>query len=92
VRTRARDHTGAEYLRLVAPQEQCGFCPRQLSICETRVQYVQTLSKLLHLVGKGKKCSSPHCGHGDLRYRSPEVGRLVLKAHEFGRDVVIWAG
>lgn len=92
MRTRARDHTGAEYLRLVAPQEQCGFCLRQLGICETRVQYVQTLDKLLHVVGKGKKCSSPHCGHGALRYRSPEVGRLVLKGHEFGRDVVTWAG
>jgi hypothetical protein len=56
------------------------------------VQYVQTLNKLLHLVGKGKKCGSPQCEHASVRYRSPDVGRLVLKGHEFGRDVVIWAG
>ena len=92
VRTQGRDHSRAEYLRLVAVQEDCGFCGKRLAICETRERYVQTLSKLLHVEGKGKKCVSPDCGHGELRYRSPEVGRLVLKGHEFGRDVVIWAG
>ena len=92
MRTQGRDHSGAEYLRLVAVQEDCGFCGKRLAICETRERYVQTLSKLLHVEGKGKKCVSPDCGHGELRYRSPEVGRLVLKGHEFGRDVVIWAG
>jgi hypothetical protein len=63
-----------------------------LAICETRERYVQTLTQLLHIVGKGKKCVSPICDYGHLRYRSPEVGRLVLKAHEFGRDVALWAG
>lgn len=92
MRTHGRDHSGAEYLRLVAPQEGCGFCSARLGICETRERYVQTLTKLLHVVGKGKKCDSPSCGHEGLRYRPPEVGRLVLKGHEFGRDVVIWAG
>jgi hypothetical protein len=43
-------------------------------------------------VGKGKKCAARDCAHGALRYRSPDVGRLVLRAHEFGRDVVLWAG
>ncbi|MGH9669973.1 MAG: transposase [Terriglobales bacterium] len=46
----------------------------------------------MHLVGKGKRCSRDDCEHRRLRYRSPEVGRLVLKGHEFGRDVVLWAG
>jgi hypothetical protein len=63
-----------------------------LTICETQDRYVQTLGKLLYVVGKGKKCSAPSCEYAALRYRSPEVGRLVLKAHEFGRDVVIWSG
>ena len=76
----------------MAPQKECSFCDKRLVICETRARYVQALTRLLHVVGKGKRCDSPDCGHGDLRYRSPEVGRLVLKAHEFGRDVVIWAG
>jgi hypothetical protein len=76
----------------VAPQEQCSFCGGRLGICETRERYVQTLTKLLYVVGKGKKCAAPGCDYGALRYRSPEVGRLVLKAHEFGRDVVIWTG
>ena len=63
-----------------------------MTICETQDRYVQTLGKLLYVVGKGKKCPAPNCEHRALRYRSPEVGRLVLKAHEFGRDVVIWSG
>lgn len=92
MRTQGRDHSGAEYLRLVAPQQQCSFCDGRLGICETRERYVQTLNKLFYVVGKGKKCAARRCEYGALRYRSPEVGRLVLKAHEFGRDVVIWAG
>jgi len=76
----------------VPQEEQCFFCGGRLMICETQERYVQTLTKLLHVIGKGKKCASRDCGHGALRYRSPEVGRLVLKAHEFGRDIVLWAG
>lgn len=61
-------------------------------ICETQERYVQTLTKLVHVVGKGKKCAASDCQHQALRYRSPDVGRLVLKGHEFGRDIVLWAG
>jgi hypothetical protein len=61
-------------------------------IYETQERYVQTLTSLLHVISKGKRCGSADCGHGSLRYRSPEVGRLVLKAHEFGRDIVLWTG
>jgi hypothetical protein len=46
----------------------------------------------VHVIGKGKKCAARDCEHGALRYRSPEVGRLVLKGHEFGRDIVLWVG
>jgi hypothetical protein len=77
---------------LVAPQVQCAFCGDRLTICETQERYVRTLEKLIHIEGKGKKCDAPACSHGALRYRSPEVGRLVLKAHEFGRDVVLFCG
>ena len=35
---------------------------------------------------------SPHCAYEGLRYRSPDVGRLGLKGHEFGRDIVLWSG
>src|SRR2546425_2670013 len=70
VRTRGRDHSTAEYLRLVAPEKQCPFCGGRVAICETRERYVQTLTKLLHVVGKGKKCVSGACGHEELRYRS----------------------
>ena len=80
------------YLRLVAPQVECPFCDGRLAIYETQQRYVQTLEKLLHVDGKGKRCTVPECEHRAIRYRSPEIGRLVLKAHEFGRDVVIWCG
>jgi len=92
MRIRHRDRSGAELLRLMPQEETCFFCGAGLVICETQQRYVQTLTTLLHVLGKGKKCASRDCAHGTLRYRSPDVGRLVLKAHEFGRDVVLWAG
>ena len=92
MRTRGRDHGGAELLRLVPQEEQCFFCGARLVICETQERYVRTLRTLFHVIGKGKKCASGDCEHGALRYRSPEIGRLVLKGHEFGRDIVLWAG
>ena len=53
---------------------------------------MQTLDKLLHLVLRDKKCPSDGCARATLRYRSAEEGRLVLKDHEFGLDVVMFAG
>jgi hypothetical protein len=50
------------------------------------------LDQDLHLIMKDKRCSSSSCAHAHLRYRSPVEGRLVLKDHEFGLDVVILAG
>jgi hypothetical protein len=76
----------------VPQEERCFFCGARLVICETQERYVQTLTTLLHVIGKGKKCVARDCAHGALRYRSPDIGRLVLKAHEFGRDIVLWAG
>jgi hypothetical protein len=92
VRNRARDLSHAHEVKFVAPEVICAFCESPLWIVETRVRHVQTLEPLLRVVLKGKKCSSGSCAHTGLRYRPPEEGRLVLKAHEFGLDVVILAG
>ena len=89
MRTRSRNLDGATAVRLVPSEESCHICAGKLAICETQERYVQTLTSLLHVISKGKKCSS--VTHG-LRYRSPEVGRMVLKGHEFGLDIVLWAG
>ena len=92
MRTHGRDRSQATDLRLVPGEEQCCFCGEPLVICETRERYVQSLTALVHVIGKGKRCVSPHCAYEGLRYRSPDVGRLVLKGHEFGRDIVLWSG
>jgi hypothetical protein len=92
MRAHGRDHSGATDLRLVPPEAQCFFCGGRLVICETQERYVQTLTRLVHVIGKGKKCTARDCAHGALRYRSPDIGRLVLKGHEFGRDLVLWVG
>ena len=92
MRTHGRDRSQTTDLRLVPGEEQCFFCEEPLRICETREWYVQGLTALVHVIGKGTRCVSPHCAYGGLRYRSPAVGRLVLKGHEFGRDIVLWAG
>ena len=64
MRTRGRDHGGAELLRLVPQEEQCFFCGARLVICETQERYVRTLTTLFHVIGKGKKCVSGDCEHG----------------------------
>jgi hypothetical protein len=63
-----------------------------LWIVQWRDRYVQTLDKDLYLIMKDKRCPSSGCPHANLRYRSPLEGRLVLKNHEFGLDVVMFAG
>jgi len=92
VRHHGRDHTQAEKHVLVAPQDSCASCGGVLWIGQWRDRYVQTLDKDLYLIMKDKRCSSSSCAHAHLRYRSPLEGRLVLKDHEFGLDVVILAG
>ena len=88
----ARDHSGAEYVRLVTPETVCPLCSTHLAICETRVRYVQTMEKLLRVEGKGKRCTAEGGAHAGLRFHSPDLGRLVLKGQEFGRDVVMFSG
>lgn len=92
MRNHARDRSHAREVKFVASEEDCPFCKSALWIVETRVRHVQMLDELVRLELKGKKCSSPSCEHAMLRYRPPEEGRLVLKAHEFGLDVAILAG
>lgn len=92
MRTRARDHSVAQPLILVAANERCLFCGARLKICEWRQRYVQTLPRLIDLTAKCKKCPAAGCPHPEVRYRPSEEGRLVLKGHEFGLDVVVFAG
>lgn len=92
MRKYSRDRSQAELQRIVAPNERCPFCDKGLAIVETRERYVQTLTKFIHLVLKGKSCSSKTCAHTALRYRPLEEGRIVLKGHEFGLDVVVFSG
>ena len=92
MRFRGRDRSGAKDLRLVPIEKRCAFCPERLVTCEAQERHVQGLTASYHVISKGKRCVSPLCVHGALRYRSPEVGRLVLKGHEFGRDIVLWSG
>jgi ssDNA-binding Zn-finger/Zn-ribbon topoisomerase 1 len=87
-----RDQSHAEELILVAPMEKCPSCRHNLWIVQWRQRYVQTLDKCLHLVMKDKRCPSAGCPRPELRYRSPEEGRLALKRHDFGLDVVLFAG
>jgi hypothetical protein len=92
MRRGSRDRSHAERLDLVAPYERCPSCNTGLWITQWRERHVQTLDKMLYLVLKDKKCPSPTCPRPTLRYRPAEEGRLVLKDHEFGLDVVVFAG
>jgi hypothetical protein len=91
MRNGSRDRSGAKDLILAAPQTQC-MCGGRVWISQWRERWVQRLDALLHLVMKDKKCVSLGCPHASLRYRAPEEGRLALKDHEFGLDVVLFVG
>lgn len=92
VRKEGRDRSETRELVLVASNETCPFCAAGLFICEHRHRYVETLTGLVHVIAKGKRCSSSSCAHPEVRVRPSEEGRLVLKGHEFGLDVVMYAG
>jgi len=77
---------------LVASNDQCPVCGAGVWIRQWRDRYVQTLDKMLYVVSRDKKCSSVSCPRPGLRYRPVEEGRLALKDHEFGLDVVIFCG
>jgi len=92
VRDHARDRSQAQDHELVVLQERCPFCQTRLWAAKRRERYVVTLEKMLRLRIQERHCPNPACRGPRVRYRPAEEGRLVLKAHEFGLDVVVFAG
>jgi hypothetical protein len=79
-------------LILTAPQTACALCDGSVWVRHWRERWVQTLNALLHVTLKEKQCVAPRCPGARLWYRPVEEGRLALKDHEFGLDVVLFAG
>lgn len=87
-----RYRPAARTREFVAPYDTCSSCNRTLWIVQWRQRQIETLDESLNLVMKDKACRWPGCPRPNRVYRSPEEGRLVLKGHEYGLDVVIAAG
>ena len=51
-----------------------------------------TLDGFVHLVSQWKTCCQAGCVGAGMTYRPAEEGRIVLKDHEFGLDVLVFAG
>jgi hypothetical protein len=79
-------------LILTAPQTSCARCAGPVWVKHWRERWIQTLDALLHVVLKEKQCVAASCAGARLWYRPAEEGRLALKDHEFGLDVVMFAG
>lgn len=93
MRAQARDHSRAgEPKILVASAVDCPECEVGLGILRNRHRFVETLDGLVHLVSKWKTCRQGGCIGAGRTYRPAEEGRIVLKDHEFGLDVLLLAG
>lgn len=93
VRAQIRDRLRAgEPKILVPPFVQCPACAIPLASLRSRHRHVETLNGLVHLVSRWKTCRQAGCAEVGRTYRPAEEGRIVLKDHEFGLDVLVFAG
>lgn len=92
MRNHGRNRSGAKELILTAPQTACASCGGPVWVRHWRERWLQRLDALLHVVLKEKQCIASACPGARWWYRAPEEGRLALKDHEFGLDVVLFAG
>jgi hypothetical protein len=77
---------------LVASVTECPECEIGLGSLRSRHRFVETLDGFVHLVSKWKTCRVQGCRGAGRTYRPAGEGRIVLKSHEFGLDVLVLAG
>jgi hypothetical protein len=76
-----------ETLRPTCPQ-----CGGKLWSDYDNVRTITTLTEVVRLTLKVRRCHSPTCGRYLKPYRPEEEGRLALPVHEFGLDVIALVG
>lgn len=73
-------------------QRQCPECGRLMWVDYENHRTVTTLSEVVRLLLKVRRCPSRHCSRYHRPYRPEGEGRWVLPGHEFGLDVMAQIG
>lgn len=82
----------ASTLYVAAYQETCGFCKRDLVICQHRTRFVQRRDDLYRVVRQFKWCPNERCPLFRHAYAPLIDLRLVLPRRTLGTDVVLEVG
>jgi hypothetical protein len=70
----------------------CPTCGNALWAAYHNYRTITTLTDVLHLTLKIRRCITPVCPQFQHPYRPEEEGRLALPKHEFGLDVIALVG
>jgi hypothetical protein len=70
----------------------CPRCGNSMWAAYYNYRTVTTLTDVLHLTLKIRRCITPACPQFQQPYRPEEEGRLALPKHEFGLDVIALVG
>ena len=70
----------------------CPCCGNPMWVAYHNYRTVTTLSGVLRLTLKIRRCLTPACPQFQRPYRPEEEGRLALPKHEFGLDVITLIG
>lgn len=90
-RKQARPQAGTE-LTLAPQRTQCASCGQRLWISYFNTRTLATLTGVVHLTLKIRRCHNAACMLYRRPYRPEEEGALALPQGEFGLDVIAFVG
>jgi hypothetical protein len=90
-RTKRRSEATREE-RLEPLRDRCPFCGNAMWADYRNRRTVTTLSGLIRLVLKIRRCANPLCERFHAPYRPEAEGAFALPEHEFGLDVIALVG
>jgi hypothetical protein len=90
-RTKRRSEATREE-RLEPLRDRCPFCGNAMWADYRNRRTVTTLSGLIRLVLKIRRCANPSCERFHAPYRPEAEGAFALPEHEFGLDVIALVG
>lgn len=73
-------------------QRECPECGQLMWIDYENYRTITTLSEVVRLTLKIRRCPSPRCGRYHRPYRPEAEGRWALPGHEFGLDIIAQIG
>jgi hypothetical protein len=73
-------------------QRVCPACGSALRVDYENRRTISTLTEVVRLRLKIRRCQNPACGRYHKPYRPESEGCWALPGHEFGLDILVWLG